>query len=283
MVSAYIRHCALFTVVFLVFSSAVLGAPGDAIQADNQWEGVLKKRLRRAIKKSKLRESTLGVFISVNAPGKPRVIYNLNAQKPRIPASLTKIVTAVVALNEFPPNHKFHTRLVSTGKIHGDVLKGDLILKGGGDPGFVSETMWFLVNEFVRTGIHRIEGDIIVDDSYFDTIRFDSSRDPARVDRAYDAPIGAMSFNWNSLNIFLRPSKKVGDPIRVFTDPKNEYFHVINRSKTVKGRRKRLEVKLLEATACWGGIVRKKSYSKVSVTQTYGVPIISNLSCVKGA
>jgi D-alanyl-D-alanine carboxypeptidase/D-alanyl-D-alanine-endopeptidase (penicillin-binding protein 4) len=120
-------------------------------------------------------------------------------------------------------------------------VKGPLYLKGGGDPSFVSENMWFLVNAFMRTGVEVIDGDIIVDDSLFDAVRFDESREDNRVDRAYDAPVGAMSFNWNSINIFVRPGKK-GEKAQVFLDPESEYVKLENHAKTSDGSKINIDV-----------------------------------------
>lgn len=94
--------------------------------------------------------------------------------------------------------------------------------------------MWFLVNEFTRTGIKQIKGDIVVDDTLFDKVRVDDDRDPNRVDRAYDAPVGAMSFNWNSVNVFIRPGKKIGDPAVVTIDPENDYITLRSRATTAQ-------------------------------------------------
>jgi len=150
-----------------------------------------------------------------------------------LPASITKLMTASAVLDFLPPGTKFKTRLSSAAKIEGDRLKGDLYLIGGGDPSFVSENMWYLVNQFVRTGVKHIDGSIIVDDSLFDSVRFDSSRESVRVDRAYDAPVGAMSFNWNSANVYVRPSSS--ENAVVIIDPDSDYYKLINNVKTVSG------------------------------------------------
>src|SRR5262249_32928182 len=84
-----------------------------------------------------------------------------------------------------------------------------------------------------RSGIKSIDGDIVVDDSLFDTQRFDASRMSSRVDRAYDAPVGAMSFNWNSVNVFVRPADKAGEPATVWIDPDNEYIKLVGNVQTV--------------------------------------------------
>lgn len=188
--------------------------------------------VKNLIQKSKIPESRLGIKISVAGEGK--TLYALNETKAFIPASLTKIVTAAAALERFPVGHQFETEILSTSSESNGALDGPIYFKGGGDAAFVSESMWFLVNEFSRTGVKRIKGDIIVDDSFFDDVRFDSGRDSNRVDRAYDAPIGALTFNWSSVNIYVRPGDKAGEPARVIVDPPNDYIKMVNRTRTGK-------------------------------------------------
>jgi D-alanyl-D-alanine carboxypeptidase/D-alanyl-D-alanine-endopeptidase (penicillin-binding protein 4) len=175
-----------------------------------------KTELQKIIKRSGIPESDLGIYITSGEGEHQEIVYDLNSKKKMIPASISKVATSSAVLEYFPPGYKFKTQLVSSGTIQDKVLKGDLYLKGGGDPSFVSENMWFLVNNFKRNEIQKIEGDVVVDDSLFDPKRYDSSRQPERVDRAYDAPVGAMSFNWNSINIFVRPAEKAGEPATVF-------------------------------------------------------------------
>jgi D-alanyl-D-alanine carboxypeptidase/D-alanyl-D-alanine-endopeptidase (penicillin-binding protein 4) len=150
-------------------------------------------------------------------------IYSLNANTSKIPASVSKVMTSYAILKHFPPGHRFYTQLFYDGK--------NLYLKGGGDPSFVSENMWFLVNEFTRSGIKAVN-DIIVDDSLFDDVRYDQTRESTRVDRAYDAPVGAMSFNWNSVNIFVRPTE-VNKKAKITVDPQSGYFDLVNNATTV--------------------------------------------------
>src|SRR5690606_18227258 len=140
---------------------------------------------------------------------------------------------AGAALKILGPSKRFVTEIRSSASVQGKILKGDIYLKGGGDPAFVTETLWVLVNEFARSGVEKIEGSIFVDDTLFDEVRFDPSREDSRVDRAYDAPVSAMSFNWNSVNVFIRPSDKVGSDAQVHADPENEMVVVENHVKTV--------------------------------------------------
>lgn len=194
-----------------------------------------KAEIQKIIKRSGIPESDLGIYITSGESDHQEVIYDLNSKRKMIPASISKVATSSAVLEYFPPGYKFKTQLVSGGTVQEKVLKGDLYLKGGGDPSFVSENMWFLVNSFKRNEVQKVEGDIVVDDSLFDVKRYDTSRQPERVDRAYDAPVGAMSFNWNSINIFVRPSEKAGEPATVYLDPENDYVRLVNKTTTTAG------------------------------------------------
>lgn len=201
----------------------------------------LPDRLQKVLKAYSVHKSNLGLAVIDLGKTPHPLEFGLNEKDQLIPASTTKLVTAAAVLQKLGPSFKFQTTLWSSGSIKEGVLNGDLVLKGGGDSGFVSETMWFLVNELVRTGIKKIEGNIVVDDTDFDAIRADPSRDPERVDRAYDAPVGAMSFNWNSINIFVRPTQ-VGEAPSVHLDPIENGFVVVNKAKTVNKAGSSLEI-----------------------------------------
>lgn len=198
---------------------------------------------KKLIKKYKFDENGIGVF--VESDGKK--IVDINGNKLFVPASLTKIITGAAVLKKISYDKKFETKLMSSGQIEGATLNGDLCLVGGGDPSFVSEKMWYLVNEFTRNGINRINGKIIVDSLRFDQELYDEGRGSKRVDRAFDAPISAMSFNWNAVNIFVRPGKKVGDKAEVTLDPVSDYFVLVNNTKTVAANgKKTIEVSRVE-------------------------------------
>ena len=77
-------------------------------------------------------------------------------------ASLTKSATTLAALQTWGSNHRFTTNVSITGKISGDVLKGDLIIEGGGDPLFVWEEAIAIGNKINQLGIKRIQGNLIV-------------------------------------------------------------------------------------------------------------------------
>lgn len=193
--------------------------------------------LVESVENSGIPQSGLSLLAVEGNGRNARVLLSLNPGQAMIPASVTKLVTAAAALREFPPGTRFETRLLSSGEQNGKVLNGDLVLKGGGDPSFKPAVLAELVARFARSGIREVRGNLLVDDSYFDSVRVDPSRkDTQRVDKAYDAPVGALSFNWNSVGIFVRPADHAGEPARVIVEPASDYIRVNGEVKTGVGR-----------------------------------------------
>lgn len=167
--------------------------------------------------------------VSLEIRKNDKVIDGVNTAVAKSPASVTKLLTTYAVLQKLPLGFRYKTQLF--------LYQDTLYFKGSGDPSFVSEKMWFLVNEFLRSQVSSIK-DIVVDDTLFDSVRFDESRESNRVDRAYDAPVGAMSFNWNSVNIFVRPGQ-IGAKAIVHIDPLSDYYELINLTSTVAGKAKK--------------------------------------------
>jgi D-alanyl-D-alanine carboxypeptidase/D-alanyl-D-alanine-endopeptidase (penicillin-binding protein 4) len=199
------------------------------VHADDGSE--VKRKAESIISKSDLKRSDLGILIK-NSQG--ATLYSLNSEKHFIPASISKLLTTAAVVSELQPDFRFKTQIFIDGSITDGVLKGNIYLKGGGDPAFVSEKMWMLVDDFKREQIKKITGKIIVDDTYFDDERVDKGRESERNDRAYDAPVGALSFNWNSTTIYVRPSPNIGEKALVFIDPENKYVTLENKVTTSK-------------------------------------------------
>ena len=197
------------------------------------------KQFKRTLKNSGVAAHQVGIIVA----DLDNTLYQMNADKNFIPASLMKVFTASTLLDLLSPSLQFTTRFFAESKIKNSVLNGNLYLKGGGDPGFVSESLWNLVNNLKRTGLKTIAGDLIVDDS-----RFNRKKKGERLSYSshfsYDAPVGALSFNWNTANIYLRSGKKIGQPLSVYIDPSPSYFLSIkNKTRTEKkNKRKNISI-----------------------------------------
>lgn len=135
------------------------------------------------------------------------------------PASNAKLVTAAAALHYLKPEYRFKTEYYTRGTLKNGTLYGDLIIKGYGDPTVVTERLQRVANDLYLYGIERITGAIVVDDSWFDEVEeargWELEEAP---DRAYAAPVSALSFNYNAIAVYLRPGERDQSAI-VHLDP----------------------------------------------------------------
>jgi serine-type D-Ala-D-Ala carboxypeptidase/endopeptidase (penicillin-binding protein 4) len=113
-----------------------------------------------------------------------QALYSYKAQTTRLPASVEKLYTTSTALLRFGPDATLTTSVFGDGFLgSGGVYHGTLFLKGGGDPTFGSSsfdqanygtgaTLQRLVaNLITATGIKAVQGNIVADGSYFDSLR----------------------------------------------------------------------------------------------------------------
>lgn len=191
----------------------------------------LTKNIDRLIKSYGVSKSSLGILITDKSF---KNIYQLNENKLFIPASLTKVASLSAFYHYYPHHFTFKSMLASLAEIKNNQLNGDIVFKGGGDPSFTSQDLWNLVNVFTRTGIKKINGDIIIDNSLYKKPYYKL----AYTDRSYTATVSPSSFNWNSVTFWIRPGDKAGSQARIFTDPKNTFIKIINKVKTVTSKKK---------------------------------------------
>jgi D-alanyl-D-alanine carboxypeptidase/D-alanyl-D-alanine-endopeptidase (penicillin-binding protein 4) len=137
------------------------------------------------------------------------VLDQLHGDTRLTPASLTKLVTAAVALGQWPPDKVFHTRLMTSGAIIDGELRGDLILLGGGDPSLDDQSYWNLAAQLRGAGVTRVSGRLVVIPAPFGPLgcetqdRCDAMR---RSDRSYNAPLGALGVDYGNWCVMVRPT-----------------------------------------------------------------------------
>jgi D-alanyl-D-alanine carboxypeptidase/D-alanyl-D-alanine-endopeptidase (penicillin-binding protein 4) len=82
--------------------------------------------------------------------------------KPSPAASLTKMATTLAALEAWPVNHRFTTRIGHTGTLENGVVNGDLVIQWTGDPYFVWEEAIALANTLNQQGIQQVTGNLVI-------------------------------------------------------------------------------------------------------------------------
>ena len=99
------------------------------------------------------------------------VVFERNASLSLVPASNQKLPVAYAALALLGPAYRFHTEVVGSGTLVGDVWHGDLWLRGFGDPTLDASDLDALAAEVAAWGIRRVDGAVIADESWFDARR----------------------------------------------------------------------------------------------------------------
>lgn len=177
--------------------------------------------------------------IEVREVGSGRVLYSRAAARPSVPASGLKLVVAAAAAHHLPADHRFRTTLYGTGPVRGGVLEGDLVLYGRGDPNlssrfFDTPTRVFesLADSLRARGVRRVAGGVVADESWFDARYVHDDWNP--YDRLwwYAAPVGALGFNDNAIDVAVRPGPAVGAPARVTASPASAAYVLENASRT---------------------------------------------------
>lgn len=115
------------------------------------------------------RIDTTGMAIYVYDLQQHATVYAFHPKKKMIPASCTKMLTAMTAMYGLGVNHQLETRLYTTGTQVNDTLKGDLVLCADDDPLILS--LDSLADLVKAQGIKEITGSVIVDGVRPDTLR----------------------------------------------------------------------------------------------------------------
>src|SRR5206468_9754 len=69
------------------------------------------------------------------------------------------------------PSFRIETDALGDGTQEGRVWQGDIVLEGYGDPTLSNADLWSLAHQVKRTGITRVKGRVIGDESWFDARR----------------------------------------------------------------------------------------------------------------
>lgn len=180
------------------------------------------------------------------------VLYSRNESLPFTPASNTKLFSSALALLRLGPDHRLMTRVLADGVVDGNgVLYGDLVLVGGGDPTLSGRLYPYqrtgpetdpllgireLAEQVAEAGIRTIAGNIVGDDTLFPWEPIPQGWTVDDTVWSYGAPISALSFADNSVQLTLVPGAFAGDTPELLVHPRVELLTFLNRTRTTSGR-----------------------------------------------
>ena len=181
------------------------------------------------------------------------VIFEQDSHKFVRPASNMKIYTVATAFEKLTPDYRFITSVYAKEKPDDEgKVKGDLIIYGRGDPSIAArfnDGDYFkginaLADRIVASGVKRIKGDLVGDESYFDGDSFGSGWTWQDLQWSYGAPVSALTVNDNAIDLTVRPGSKAGAPVTITSGPPaTSFMTIVNRATTTaKGTRSDLRI-----------------------------------------
>ncbi|MCE8512039.1 D-alanyl-D-alanine carboxypeptidase/D-alanyl-D-alanine-endopeptidase [Ruegeria pomeroyi] len=114
------------------------------------------------------------------------------------PASVAKALTALYALETLGPSHRFRTRVLADGPVENGVLKGDLILAGGGDPTLDTDALAALARALKESGLREVRGAFKVYDGALPEIYSIDPKQPEHV--GYSPSVSGIALNFNRVH-----------------------------------------------------------------------------------
>jgi D-alanyl-D-alanine carboxypeptidase/D-alanyl-D-alanine-endopeptidase (penicillin-binding protein 4) len=173
-------------------------------------------------------------------PARGDTLYSRNADKLFVPASNQKLITGAVALTQLGADHRWTTTLLARGTVQDGVLRGDLVVRGEGDPSISSHMrgdamapLRDLADSLRARGIASIRGRVVAAPSPFTDSPLGSGWEWDDLDEPYGAGVDALYFNEGFTEILVRAGARAGDSVRAVSRPAATHPPLIVRATTV--------------------------------------------------
>jgi D-alanyl-D-alanine carboxypeptidase/D-alanyl-D-alanine-endopeptidase (penicillin-binding protein 4) len=194
----------------LLFACWLLAFSGGASLAQG-----LPPEVEAALTRAKLPRDALSIWVAQADGGAPPRLSH-RADVPVNPASIAKLATTFAGLELLGPAFTWSTPVYVEGNVQGGTLRGNLYIKGQGDPKLVAERLWLLLRRVHGLGIRSIAGDIVLDRSAFDAPPTDPGAFDGEPLRPYNAAPDALLLNFKALVMTFTPQ---GGQAQVHVEP----------------------------------------------------------------
>ncbi len=196
--------------------------------------------LDRVLSDSRAQRAKTGAVVLDAGDGE--LLYSAYGKRAVIPASNTKVLTAVAAMHALKPDYRFKTQVITRGPIRQGTLRGRLYLKGYGDPTTQQADYARLAAKVAAAGITRVDGTLIVDAGFFDDQRYNPGWKTSYADDYYAAEISALTVapndDYDSGTVYVRAvPRRSGQRATITTYPAAAAKYVtIKNLTTTSGR-----------------------------------------------
>ncbi|HCA88541.1 MAG TPA: D-alanyl-D-alanine carboxypeptidase/D-alanyl-D-alanine-endopeptidase [Streptomyces sp.] len=218
-------------------------SPAGADVADTRLEDAID----RILEDERLDGAAAGVVVQDAESG--AVLYEHRPDSRLMPASNTKLPTSAAAMALLGPDHRFRTDVLSEGERRGRELRGDLYLRGTGDPTVLAEDYDRLAAEIAASGVKRVTGDLVADDTRFDEQRLGRSWAADDESAYYSSQISPLTvapdtdYDAGTVLVEAAPGAGPGDEPEVTVTPPNDYVTIdVGGTTVAEGERDTLSI-----------------------------------------
>ena len=163
----------LFTVLALCVALPTLAfQPPLTASSPSSSPPALRDQIDRVLQQRRTDDAFWGIAVRDLETGE--MLYARNPDKGFLPASNQKLITTATALDALGSTYRYETTLHFDGSVRDSTLRGDLVVRGSGDPTFGSlelrsnDPLQQWAERLAQMGVRRIQGRLIGDDNSFD-------------------------------------------------------------------------------------------------------------------
>jgi D-alanyl-D-alanine carboxypeptidase/D-alanyl-D-alanine-endopeptidase (penicillin-binding protein 4) len=183
--------------------------------------GSLKHKIEKAINEV---NPNLAIGIQIRSFPEGNIVYAKDDRHLYMPASVHKTLIALAALIKLGADYKFQTTLSQKGS--------DFYLRFSGDPVFKLRDLVSLFKELKQRGVSKIQGNLIVDDTFFTLPPFPNGYTLDIIRFVFGAPVVTANINKNVICFDLIPSKTLGSPAHVNYREDQAIYRIKGTSQT---------------------------------------------------
>jgi D-alanyl-D-alanine carboxypeptidase/D-alanyl-D-alanine-endopeptidase (penicillin-binding protein 4) len=196
-------------------------APASADQSQGTAAASLGASIDAFIAQPRFAAANWGIAVVSLDSG--RTLYVHHADQLFQPASTTKLFTTALALSTLGPDYRIPTQVLAKDDIRTGQLDGPLLLYGMGDPTLgadASTADWAdqLATQLAARGLRKVTGDLIADDTYFQSPAMGSGWEAIDLQSWFGMPTSALSVDDNLVGIAISPGRSADAPAQVAFD-----------------------------------------------------------------
>ena len=227
----------MLALVAVVAVVATVGAANATAESPAPAETRLAATIDAILADARLAGAQTSVVVRDVTDG--TTLYQRNGDRRLVPASNTKLLTSAAALALLGPGHRFGTDVLVSGRQRGGAVTGDLYLRGGGDPTTLAADYDALAAQVAASGVRVVTGDLIADDTRYDSTRLGPDWTWDDEPYYYAAQVSALTvapdtdYDAGTVIVTATPGATAGSRPVLRTTPATGYLRFDNRAETV--------------------------------------------------